>query len=58
MKLRTINFSYRLMIFTALGTMVGECDTATETPEELKALQKIRTQALTSAVDPYRKLND
>ena len=46
------------MIFTALGTMVGECDTTTETPEELKALQKIRTQALTSVVDPYRKLND
>jgi formylglycine-generating enzyme required for sulfatase activity len=58
MKLRTINFSYRLMIFTALGTMVGECDTTSETPEELKALQKMRTQALTSVVGPYRKLND
>ena len=46
------------MIFAALGTMVGECDTANQTPDELKALQKIRTQALTSAIDPYRKLND
>lgn len=58
MKLRTANFAYRLMIFAALGTMVGECDTANQTPDELKALQKIRTQALTSAIDPYRKLND
>ena len=58
MKLRTTNFSYRLMIVAALGTMVCKSDTTSDAPDELKALQKIRTQALTSAVDPYRKLND
>jgi formylglycine-generating enzyme required for sulfatase activity len=58
MKFRTINFSYRLMIVAALGTMVCKSDTNSDAPDELKALQKIRTQALTSAVDPYRKLND